>query len=214
MNILQYGNKNADVVLIQPVDAHDIECMEEELAEISQRWDEAFSMQAVVIEDWNRQLSPWPAPPVFGREGFGGGAAEVLEAIRPLCEGNKTYILGGYSLAGLFALWAAQECDCFAAVAAASPSVWFPGFLDYMETHEMYAKHVYLSLGDREELAKNPTMATVGDCIRKGYALFGKKGIESVLEWNPGNHFKDSEVRMAKGFAWALQAVHPAQETP
>lgn len=33
---------------------------------------------------------------------------------------DRTYIIGGYSLAGLFALWAAYQTDVFCAVAAAS----------------------------------------------------------------------------------------------
>ena len=29
-------------------------------------------------------------------------------------------------------------------------------------------------------------------------------GIRSTLEWNEGNHFRDSDMRMARGFAWLL----------
>ena len=28
--------------------------------------------------------------------------------------------------------------------------------------------------------------------------------VNTILEWNAGNHFVDSEKRMAKGFAWLL----------
>ena len=58
---------------------------------------------------------------------------------------------------------------------------------------------MYLSLGDREERAKNPLMATVGDCIREQYALLQADHIVT-LEWNPGNHFQDSEKRTARAF--------------
>ena len=29
-------------------------------------------------------------------------------------------------------------------------------------------------------------------------------GIRYTLEWNEGNHFRDSDMRMARGFAWLL----------
>lgn len=73
------------------------------------------------------------------------------------CAGrDKTFIIGGYSLAGLFALWAAYQTDTFKAVAAASPSIWFPGFVDFMKDREIHTKRVYLSLGDKEEKTRIP----------------------------------------------------------
>lgn len=48
-------------------------------------------------------------------------------------------------------------------------------------------------------------MATVGDCIREGHELLLGRGIRTTLEWNPGNHFKDAGIRMAKGFVWLMK---------
>lgn len=59
-------------------------------------------------------------------------------------------------MAGLFSLWAAYQTDTFAGVAAASPSIWFPDFLQYMKEHDIRTESVYLSLGDREEKTRNP----------------------------------------------------------
>ena len=92
----------------------------------------------------------------------------------------------------------------FKAVAAASPSVWFPGFVEYMKENEIHTGSVYLSLGDREEKARNPVMATVGDRIRKANGLLMERGINTILEWNQGNHFKDADIRTAKAFAWVM----------
>ena len=58
-------------------------------------------------------------------------------------------------MAGLFSLWAAYQTDAFAGVAAASPSIWFPDFLQYMKEHDIRTESVYLSLGDREEKTRN-----------------------------------------------------------
>ena len=206
----RYGNPEASAVLIQMVDDHDSVLMESEIAGIRSLTDRDFCLLAVPVANWNRDLSPWEAPPVFGKEGFGDGAARTLEEVLSFCgDRDKTYILGGYSLAGLFALWAACRTEVFSAVAAASPSVWFPGFIDYLKAHEMKASRVYLSLGDREERTRNPVMASVGNCIREVSSLLQASGVQTVLEWNPGNHFVDSDRRMAKAFAWAMDIQAP-----
>ena len=198
-----YGKLDAKTVLIQMVNEHDLECMESEVAEIQKLTDEDFCLIAMNIRNWNIDLSPWEAPAVFGNDHFGDGAAATLSEVMEICKDKeKTYIIGGYSLAGLFALWASCQVDIFKAVAAASPSVWFPGFVEYMKENRIYADTVYFSLGDREEKTGNPVMASVGDRIRQAYEVLKEQGINTVLEWNRGNHFRDTEIRMAKAFAW------------
>ena len=73
-----------------------------------------------------------------------------------------------------------------------------------MRQNRIHAKSVYLSLGDKEEKARNPVMATVGDRIRESYELLKNQGIETILEWNHGNHFQDADIRTAKAFAWVM----------
>lgn len=205
MTVYEYGNPAAEIVLIQPVDEQDLSVIENEVNEIKRFSKTNFYLLAIKIDKWNDQLSPWPAPALFGKDNFGEGAKDTLEEILSLCaDKDKTYILGGYSLAGLFALWAAYQTDVFHAVAAASPSIWFLGFVDYMKNSEIKADKIYLSLGDKEEKTRNPVMASVGDCIREANVLLQEKGITTVLEWNQGNHFKDSDIRTAKAFAWVL----------
>ena len=205
MTVFEWGDPAAPTVLIQPVGEHDPEGIQNELAAIRNMVPGTVRLLAVRVDDWNRDLSPWPAPAVFGKEGFGGRAAAVLEEITEYCKDTgRTYYIGGYSLAGLFALWAAYQTDCFRGVAAASPSIWFPGFTDYMKKHEIRTKRVYLSLGDREERSRNPLMASVGARIREACNLLQSKDIPSLLEWNPGNHFRDADIRTAKAFAWVV----------
>ncbi len=208
MEILEFGNPAASTVLIQPVDDHDLSFMEGEVEAISRLSTRDFRLIALKVDSWNSDLSPWEAPAVFGSEDFGGGAEATLAEVLRLCtDPDKTYILGGYSLAGLFALWAAYRTDVFAGVAAASPSVWFPGFTAFMGAGKPRCRAVYLSLGDREERTRNPVMATVGDCIREARTLLRAQGVPCTLEWNPGNHFKDPDLRTAKAFAWLLEAL-------
>ena len=205
MKKYEFGNPDSDIVLIQPVDDHDLEGIEKEFAAISDSCNIQIHLIAVRIDNWNSDLSPWEAPAVFGKNDFGSGASKTLGELLELCSNkSKTYIIGGYSLAGLFALWAAYQTDAFAGVAAASPSMWFPGFAEYMKKNEIRTDTVYLSLGNKEEKARNPVMATVGDRIREAYVLLKERGVNCFLEWNEGNHFKDADLRTAKAFVWVL----------
>ena len=202
-----YGNPDANTVLIQMIDDHDLKGLENEAEEIRDRTDKDFYLIGIKVQSWNDDLSPWEAPAVFGKDGFGGRAGSTLDELMPLCAGrNRTYYIGGYSLAALFALWAAYQTDIFKGVAAASPSMWFPRFADYMKENRIKADSVYLSLGDKEEKVKNPVMATVGDRIREAADVLKGQDVNTILEWNEGNHFKDAGIRTAKAFASLLGA--------
>lgn len=191
-------------VIIQPVDEHDQQGLDEEIAWLSNP-SATFTLVAFSISDWNAELSPWKAPAVFGREDFGDGASKtlcyVLDELVPRFKGNR-YCLGGYSLAGLFALWSGYQTDVFSSIVGASPSVWFPRWIEFAESHQIKANRVYLSLGNKEQKAKNPVMARVGECIERMHELLN---CEKILEWNEGNHFKECALRTAKGFTWAIR---------
>ena len=208
-----YAEERPELLFLQPVDAHDAALLDREIAALG-AVSQPFALAAFQVADWNRDLSPWEAPPVFGKIPFGGKAEKTLAFLtdRLLPElrerldlpENAELCLGGYSLAGLFALWAATKTDLFSAVAAASPSVWFPGWIEEVKAHPILAPVVYLSLGDREERTKNPLMATVGDRIRELYTLL-QPDHRVTLEWNEGNHFQDPEGRTARAFSRAAE---------
>ena len=203
--ICSYGNPDSSNVLIQLVDDYSLESMGSEVDAIMASSQDDFQLIAVKVERWNHDLSPWKAPAVFGTEPFGDGASDTLKKVLTLTgEPGKEYYIGGYSLAGLFALWAVYQTDTFQGAAAASPSVWFPGFLDYMKSMPINTGKVYLSLGDREARTRNLVMVTVGDRIRETHSLLLERNVACTLEWNPGNHFKEPELRTAKAFSWLL----------
>lgn len=204
-----YQDEAATHLLIQPIDEHDLELLDQEIEAIKKLSDKPFSLVAFMIKDWNQELTPWAAPAVFGKVPFGSGAEKTLEFITnqllPEVQENIPHlILGGYSLAGLFALWSGYQTDKFDGIVAASPSVWFPKWIEYATDNKPLAKSIYLSLGDKEEKAKNPVMAQVGNAIRRQNELLTGQMDNTILEWNPGNHFVDSEKRTAKGFAWVM----------
>lgn len=211
---LFFGDPKAQIQLVQLTGGDEEGFLSSEFGKIRELSGRSeLGLTAVLVDNWNRDLSPWEAPPVFGSEGFGGGAQDTLEAvltsvvlqIRMQAGEDAKLLLGGYSLAGLFAVWAACRTGVFCGVASASGSLWFPGFLDYVKGHPLQTEAVYLSLGDKEEKTRNPVMRTVGDCVREAHAFLAERGMRTVLEWNPGNHFKEPDLRMAKGFAWLLE---------
>ena len=207
MRIRSFGKKDSDLVIIQMSEDHEKDLIEKEISLIKELTDRDFLLLACFVDDWNRDLSPWKADPVFGNEPFSGGADKILDELKADVIDKypgRTLIIGGYSLAGLFALWTAYQTDFFSGVAAASPSVWYPDFLSYATGNDAKADTIYLSLGDKEEKTKNPVMRTVGDNIRSLHDHYKKTGIKTTLEWNEGNHFKESEVRTAKAIAWTI----------
>ena len=210
-----YGTDCAEYLLLQMTAEHELPNMDNEVASIAQGAERPFLFAAVPVKSWNDELSPWEAPAVWGKEGFGGNAADTLrfltEQVIPTLKQqfalpeNVRIILGGYSLAGLFALWASTQTALFSGVAAASPSVWFPGWMEFEQQHPIRAPRIYLSLGDREERTKNATMAAVGENIRTMHRELSKRGKNCTLEWNIGGHFKDADLRTARAFRWVME---------
>ncbi len=205
MEILRSGREDAKTVLVHPVDKDDAASQERIFDALRDLGYNDFSMMTVVVNDWNVDLSPWAAPAVFGNASFGGGADKTLDFILDGCRDDKTYLIGGYSLAGLFSLWAATKTDRFLNIAAVSPSVWFPDFCGYLDTHDLMASFVYLSLGDKESHAKNPMLASVADCIMTVEKSIMCRNINCILEWNEGNHFKDCDKRCIRAFSRILE---------
>lgn len=175
-----------------------------------------FTLVCVGTNRWNDDLSPWPAPSVFKRgEDFGGGAARQLKLLEtgivPATDGllgtrPSRRIIAGYSLAGLFAVWSVFNSQLFSAVASASGSLWFPGFAEYAAGHSLVAPldWAYFSLGSQEDNARNKVMAQVRGRTEEVRAELSRRGVQTTFVLNPGNHFRDTELRMAKGIAWVL----------
>ena len=187
------------------------------------------SLVNVGVKLWEENFSPWRAPRVFAKgPNFGDGAQKTLDALinqvvpwaeSELTESPAYRVLVGYSLAGLFSLWAgvsqpgASRVDApvatFQRIGAVSGSFWFPGLLDYVDQQlnggAVGLTHAYLSLGDREARTPNPQIMHVRENAELLASKLEDAGITSTFELNRGNHFQNVEGRMQKALDWLLK---------
>ena len=59
MTIYEYGNPDADTVLIQLTGDHELSVLKNEVEEIRKRTSTDFRLIAAKVDDWNYELSPW-----------------------------------------------------------------------------------------------------------------------------------------------------------
>lgn len=175
-----------------------------------------FTLVAISDLDWNHDMVPWDSPPSFkNAEPCTGGADDYLrlltEEIIPTAEKGIAGVpswrgIAGYSLAGLFALYAIYQADLFSRVGSMSGSLWFPGMKDYIFSHEPKRQpdHMYFSLGDKESKTRNPVLRSVRQNTEEIQTFYQSKGINTVFELNPGNHYNHAAERTAAGIVWLL----------
>mgnify|MGYP002744219007 CR=1 FL=1 len=201
---------------------------------------EGVSLVSVGVDLWEENFSPWCAPRVFAKgPNFGDGAQKTLDTlinqVIPWAESELTEppayrVLVGYSLAGLFSLWAGvtqagapqqvargvargSQLDApattFQRIGAVSGSFWFPSLLDYVDQQlsggAVGLTHAYLSLGDREARTPNPQIMHVRENAELLASRLESAGITSMFELNRGNHFQNVEGRMQKALDWLVK---------
>ena len=176
-----------------------------------------FNLVTISGLHWNQELSPWPVETVVSKDdNFAGEADQWLqlltEDVVPQVEGllealPSWRMLAGYSLAGLFAVWTAFQTDLFTRILSASGSMWYPGWLEYAQEHQLIAnvQGIYLSVGEQESTSRNAVLQTVGERTQALATLFAGRGVNATFELNPGNHFKNPPLRVVKGIKWLLQ---------
>lgn len=181
--------------------------------------DTPFNMLSISFSDarWDRDLSPWPAPAVFkSGNPFEGKAddylklleEQILPHVQSQLEKQPSWIgLAGYSLAGLFAVYAMYRSKVFSRIASASGSFWYHDFEQYAKSQPFARKpeKIYFSLGDKEAKTRNVVMKSVEEKTRDLAAWYAQQDIDTIFELNPGNHFVDAAERTAKGLAWILE---------
>ena len=175
-----------------------------------------FTLVTVSNLAWNHDMAPWDSPAAFKKgEPFIGGADNYLQLLveeiipraeKELAEPPAWRGIAGYSLAGLFALYTIYRTDVFSRVGCMSGSLWFPGFKEYIFSHEPKRRPdcIYFSLGDKEAKTRNPVLKTVQENTEEIQTFYQNKGIDTVLQLNPGNHFVRGIERTVVGIQWLL----------
>lgn len=213
-----FATERPEVLLIQPSARHETknDGINREVKALAANATKGFAIVFFDTVEWAKALMPWHDEAVSRDEEVGMHAQDTLiyieESLVPWMHerfGKLPCIIGGYSLGGLFALWAARQSTAFDAVAAASPSLWIKGWADFADSHSLNAQLAYVSLGDREEHCRNQRMARIGDCVRHEHmTLTTQLGTSATtLEWNSGGHFGNEAERTAKAFAWCIENI-------
>ena len=214
MNVFSTQNPVNAPVFIWGLDMSHGETAESLFDEVKALTNNDFSLAVFDVTDWNAQFSPWTAPAVFGKDSFSGKGNDTLRFLENgfLPEIKSKFpksevFLTGYSLAGLFSLWALYETDKFNGAVCCSSSLWFDKWDEYASLHRIKSPStIYMSLGDREEKTKNKVMSKVGDRTRRqAEILKDDPNVEKLFfEWNEGGHFDEPLKRVAKGITRIL----------
>lgn len=174
-----------------------------------------FTLVTISGLNWEAELSPWAAGNLFKySEMFTGGADAYLQfltqQVLPQAEAGLNGILwrglAGYSLAGLFTVYALYKTDLFSRAASMSGSLWYPGFKDFALQNTLCKtpQHLHFSLGDKEARARNKYLKTVQQCTEELATHYRSLGINTCYELNPGGHYCDIIKRSAAGIKWLL----------
>ena len=180
-----------------------------------------FLLLSIKPQNWNDDFTPWKAPAFRdGEEAPAGNAdaylTKLITEIKPYMDEHyrtkkepEENILLGYSLGGLAALYAICKTNFFAKTGSLSGSLWYDGFIDFMEKQHFAGekRRVYLSLGKKEAKSRNARMGQVAQCTQRMQSLLEKElGEENItFEWNDGGHFHEIPNRFAKALRWLLQ---------
>ena len=196
---------------------------DKQLKEIIKECDKLKIKDFIAVEitriNWNKEMSPWPIEKIFkNEEDYTGEADKYLEELENkiipkieniLEKNNKKveyYIISGYSLAGLFALYTGYKTKKFKKIITVSGSMWYLNFEEYIRKNKINSNinSIYFSLGNLEKLSENPILKTVEEKT-KSIEKYLSNFIKTKYEENEGNHFKNVAERISKGIKWSLE---------
>ena len=175
-----------------------------------------FTLAVISNLDWNHDMAPWDSPSAFkSGEPFIGGADDYLRLLvgKILPKAEESLIgtpawrgIVGYSLAGLFALYAIYQTGIFSRVGSISGSLWFPGLKQYIFTHKPKRPpdRIYFSLGDKESKTRNSVLRSIRQDTEDICGFYRSMGVDAVFQLNPGNHYNRAAERTAAGIIWLL----------
>ena len=179
-----------------------------------------FILVAISNINWDDEMTPWECDSLFKDDKPCKGLADeyLKQLIDKIIPKAKEYIennlnkkityfsIAGYSLGGLFALYSGYKTSLFKKIISCSGSLWYPGMLKFVEDNTLNENvdKIYFSLGNKEKNSKNAILKTVEDRTIKIENILSKR-VNTIFEFNEGNHFVDANLRLAKGIKLILE---------
>ena len=160
--------------------------------------------------NWNQEMTPWKDLEYEGKANcyIEELTKKIIPQIERALDGKPAYyIIAGYSLGGLFALYSLYKTDCFKKAVSISGSLWYPHLIDFIQNNQMIRvpQKIYLSLGNQEKNTKNEILKQVQEKTETIYQFYKSQKMNIIYELNEGGHFKDGNIRVAKGIKKTLE---------
>ncbi len=162
--------------------------------------------------------TPWSAPAIMnGLPDFGGlgdgylnflanGLKSHIDTIyRTLPDPLDTCIIGA-SLGGLISLYAIYRQNCFGRVASISGSLWYPGFVHFMQNNTPCRTDVRVLLlsGRIEGAGDPPPLCNSVKYLQQAHLLLKKQlpHDDIPIIWDDGGHADNLSLRFKKALQW------------
>ena len=211
IKFIEGKDKKSPLVIINSFDSGN------ELSKLSNECKKDFHLLIISNLSWNDDLTPWKAEGIFSNDsGYKGLANTYLNYLVNVLIPNtkskyellpESFIIGGYSLAGLFALYSSTKVNLFSGAFSCSGSLWYPGFIEYLKNNKISEniRFIYLSLGDKEKNTRNQYLKETENCHKQCLKILEEQNINYQFEYNKGNHFTESNQRTIKGLINVLE---------
>ncbi len=177
---------------------------------------------------WNDDLSPYYQEDVFknkySSDFKGKGDIFLNKIVNDILPKVREYLflkhnlklsnigIGGYSLAGLFALYSLYQVDIFSFALINSASLWFNNFIKYIKANKISknVSNIYISLGNKEHLTKNSTLSKIKDLTLEVVNYLSSLDVPKIkicYKENEGNHFKNNDLRVADSIIYIVNEL-------
>ena len=167
----------------------------------------------VAVREWNDSLTPWPAPGLYrGEPDFKGEAAitltELIEEAIPAIEQAEGFsptkrAICGYSLGGLFSLYAFTHANVFSACGCLSGSVWYENWVEHLRSLDFNGagKFAFLSIGSKEKHAAPKILHHVQVDMEECASILREHCCETEFTVGSGNHMSFTKERFDAGLS-------------
>lgn len=180
-----------------------------------------FPFITILIDSEDRlaDYTPWPAPSLDTRFPDFSGKADlylkwITDVLLPYISQNystknspNSRALVGYSLAGLFDLYALCKTEFFGTITALSPSVWYENFTEYFKENLLNTpKTVMIVGGEDEGKGKKNLLQYAGrDILLVKTIIESRSEIQLTFELDQYGHHQNVKQRYESVFDFLVK---------